>query len=179
MVLLSFALFFLSDWNDWRWGRRGLRLCFPAGAALLALSLVLLCRRGEPPAQGGARWALWAGAAVFALLLGDALLTALRPRDAYGRPGESRAVCTAGPYALCRHPGVLWLAGLTLCLRGAAGLPLRAAALITALNVLLVWFEDACVFPARLEGYGAYRRSVPFLIPNPHSIRACLRGGRP
>ena len=76
-------------------------------------------------------------------------------------------------YALCRHPGVLWFAGLYGCLWAAAGVPLWEAALYSGLNVLLVIFEDRCVFPARLEGYGAYQASTPFLLPNRRSIRAC------
>ena len=94
----------------------------------------------------------------------------------YARPGEKRPACTTGVYALCRHPGVLWFAGLFACLWLAAGLPLQDAAVYTILNVLLVWFEDRCVFPDLLEGYEAYRASTPFLIPNGKSIRACIRG---
>jgi hypothetical protein len=41
------------------------------------------------------------------------------------------------------------------------------------LNVLLVWFEDARVFPARLAGYEEYRRRTPFLLPTRESVRAC------
>ena len=33
----AFALFFLSDYNDWKLRRRGLRLCFPLGTLLLLL----------------------------------------------------------------------------------------------------------------------------------------------
>ena len=43
LCVLAFALFFLGDANDWRWGKAALRLCFPAGLALLAAALVLLC----------------------------------------------------------------------------------------------------------------------------------------
>ena len=31
----AFLLFFLSDYNDWRWSRRSLRVCFPLGMLLL------------------------------------------------------------------------------------------------------------------------------------------------
>jgi protein-S-isoprenylcysteine O-methyltransferase Ste14 len=89
------------------------------------------------------------------------------------RPGEERAVCTTGVYALCRHPGVLWFAGVYGCLWLTVGLPLWEAALYCGLNVLLVAFEDLCVFPARLEGYDAYRVQTPFLLPTRQSIRAC------
>lgn len=98
------------------------------------------------------------------------------PVDAsYTRPGEKRPACTTGVYALCRHPGVLWFTGLYICLWLALGLPLWEAAVYSGLNVLLVVFEDRCVFPARLEGYGAYQAATPFLLPNRRSIRACRK----
>ena len=37
LSLCGFALFFLSDYNDWRPGRKGLKFCFPLGALLLVL----------------------------------------------------------------------------------------------------------------------------------------------
>ena len=37
LSLCGFGLFFLSDYNDWRLGRKGLKLCFPLGALLLSL----------------------------------------------------------------------------------------------------------------------------------------------
>ena len=85
-------------------------------------------------------------------------------------------MCVGGVYALCRHPGVLWFAGLYVCLWAAFGLPLWEAASLSGWNVLLVWFEDRCVFPAVLEGYDAYQQTTPFLLPNRRSIRACWRG---
>ena len=48
LSLCGFALFFLSDCNDWRWGRRALRVCFPAGGLLLAISgIVAFARKGK------------------------------------------------------------------------------------------------------------------------------------
>ena len=101
------------------------------------------------------------------------LFFALPVEASYTAPGKKRPACTTGIYALCRHPGVLWFAGLYGCLWAGGGLPLWEAALFSGLNVLLVLFEDLCVFPAVLEGYDAYRRSTPFLLPNRRSIRAC------
>ena len=103
------------------------------------------------------------------------LFFALPVEASYASPGEKRPACTTGVYALCRHPGVLWFAGLYGCLALAAGLPLWEAAVLSAMNVGLVAFEDRCVFPARLEGYGAYQASTPFLVPNRASIRACRK----
>lgn len=170
---VAFLLFFLGDCNDWKWDRALLRLCFPAGALLLCAVTIRMALAAKPAFPFAVRCFFYFLAAVFLLLEVDALFFALDPREAYARQGESRAVRTDGVYALCRHPGVLWLLGLYICLWIAAGLPLYAAAAFNGLNALLVWFEDEKVFPARLEGYDDYRRTTPFLIPTPKSIRMC------
>ena len=171
--LTAFVLFFISDYNDWRLSLGVLKLCFPAGGLLLVVGTVLEARRGTPVAAGWLRGLLFALGAVFLALLIYTLFFALPVEASYTRPGEKRPACTTGVYALCRHPGVLWFAGLYGCLWAAAGVPLWEAALYSGLNVLLVVFEDRCVFPARLEGYGAYQAATPFLLPTIQSIRAC------
>lgn len=175
LSLCGFGLFFLSDYNDWRLGRKGLKLCFPLGVLLLALGTVLEARQGTPLVHGWLRGLLFALGALFFLLEIYTLFFALPVGASYASPGEGRPACTTGVYALCRHPGVLWFAGLYGCLALAAGLPLWEAAALSALNVGLVVFEDRCVFPARLEGYGAYQAATPFLVPNRASIRACWK----
>ena len=177
--LAGFALFFLSDYNDWRLSRPALKACFPAGGLLLAAGTALELRRGAPLAEGWLRWLVLALAAALFLLEVYTLFFALPVKASYARPGEKRPACTTGVYALCRHPGVLWFMGLYACLYLAAGLPLWEAAAYGGLNMGLVVFEDRCVFPARLEGYGAYRAATPFLLPTRRSVRACrnLSGG--
>lgn len=170
----AFALFFLSDYNDWKLRRRGLRLCFPLGTLLLLLGTAAGCAAGTPPLHGLPRLAVLVLAALLTALLGYTLFFALPAEASYAHPGEDRPVCATGVYALCRHPGVLWFAGAYLCLWGGFGFPLRSAVLYTALDVLLVLFEDRRVFPARLSGYDDYRRTTPFLLPDRASLRAFL-----
>ena len=170
----AFALFFLSDYNDWKLRQKGLRLCFPLGTLLLLAGTAAGCAGGNPPLHGLPRLSVLILAAAFAALLVYTLFFALPAEASYAHPGEDRPVCVGGVYALCRHPGVLWFAAAYLCLWGGCGFPLGAAALYTALDVLLVVFEDGWVFPARLSGYGDYRRTTPFLLPTPNSFRAFL-----
>jgi len=170
---LAFALFFLGDLNDWKLGRRALRACFPAGFLLLAAATAVQALRGSPPPMPAAlRGVFFVLSAVFVLLELAALFAALPAGEAYGKTGETRAACTGGMYALCRHPGVLWFIPLYACLWLAFGLPAAAAALYSALDLLLILFEDRVVFPARLNGYDEYRRTTPFLIPSRASVRA-------
>ena len=130
-------------------------------------------RRGRFALRGPARWAVLIFAALLLALEIYTLFFALSAKEAYTCQRQARPVCKSGVYALCRHPGVLWFAGLYLCLWAAAGLALRAAVFFSVLDVLLVLFEDRCVFPARLDGYDDYRAETPFLLPNRQSIRAC------
>lgn len=174
--LCAFALFFLSDYNDWRMGRQALGICFPLGAALLAAGTLLRCGTKSVICGGWLRMALLLGALGFLALLTYTLFFAIPPEASYARPGEKRKVCTTGVYALCRHPGILWFAGAYGCLSLAAGLPVVDSGVYCILNVLLVLFEDRCVFPKLLEGYRDYQASTPFLIPSGKSIRAALRG---
>lgn len=174
-VAAAFILFFLSDWNDWQGGSAPLRWCFPAGGALLALDVVYLCLTRRAAAVGGARILAFAGAALFAWLLIYSLFFALPAAASYTVPGQKRAACTTGVYALCRHPGVLWLTGLMACLYPAAGVPPAVTVMITVLNTALAAFEDLLVFPAVLTGYGEYRHVTPFLFPSVKSVRDCFR----
>jgi|Cm1ome_4_1110797.scaffolds.fasta_scaffold04209_2 protein-S-isoprenylcysteine O-methyltransferase Ste14 len=173
--LCAFALFFLNDYNDWQLSKRVLKGCFPVGGMLLAIGTAMELHWGTAPVTGGLRWLVLAVGAGFLGLLIYTLFFALSVEDAYARPGERRPACTTGVYALCRHPGVLWFGGLYLCLWAAAGLPLWEAALFSVLNIVLVIFEDRCVFPTKLEGYAAYQATTPFLLPSRQSIRACVR----
>ena len=172
----AFLFFFVSDCND-RWlHSRALTLSFPVGAVLLVTATIAQTVRGAPPVDSLlVRIFFWVLAALFAALLGFTLFLALPVRDSYTAPGKRRPVYDAGVYALCRHPGVLWQAGFCLCLWPAAGFPAHAFLGYTALNLALVSFEDYCIFPKILWGYGEYRKTVPFLIPTPESVRRCLK----
>ncbi len=171
---LAFALFFLGDINDCWLRTRPLKICFPLGALLLAAATLLMCVKGE----GSMPWPVrLAGAILAAACLGLmvwALFFSIPAKDAYVEQAAGRSVNDRKLYALCRHPGVLFFVpgylGLWLC----CGLPLYAAAVYSALNVALIVFEDLVVFPSVLEGYGEYRKSTPFLIPNRDSLHRCM-----
>ncbi len=175
----GFALFFLGDYNDLRLRKRALALCFPAGCALLTVSAAALALRHPSPLPwAAARAAAWALTAVFLALEVYTLFFAIPAGASYAAPGKKRPVCRAGVYALCRHPGVLWFGAAFFFLWLAAGLPLGAALVWTALDVLLVIYEDAAVFPALMDGYDDYRASTPFLIPTCASLRRCFSTDR-
>ena len=140
--MIGFALFFLSDYNDWRLGRKELKFAFPMGMLLLVIGTAMDAHPGTALLHGWLRIAGFVLMALFLALEIYSLFFALPAEASYARPGEKRPACTTGVYALCRHPGVLWFAGLFACLWLAAGLPLQDAAVYTILNVLLVWLTN-------------------------------------
>lgn len=174
--VLAFALMLLGDINDAYLKRRSLAAAFPLGALALAVSYIFQLDPGSPRfASDTALFILWSFAGLFLILLIYSLFFSFPVKSAYAAPGDARSVCSSGIYALCRHPGVLWLFFLSLCLYFCAGFPPAALVTYTLLNILLVTFEDRWVFPRVLAGYGDYRRRVPFLIPSARSIGAFFR----
>lgn len=172
---MAFALFFLGDYNDWKLEKPALRFCFPCGFALLTVVTVFQCINGETGNPPAVRIIFGLLGAVFLALLVYTLFFALPAKDAYATQEAGRKACTTGVYALCRHPGVLWFIGLYLCLWISFGLPWFTAVLYSALNVLLIVFEDRLVFPAKLDGYEKYKEEVPFLVPTINSFGKCLK----
>ena len=128
--LAGFLLFFINDWNDWQLSRRELKFCFPLDFLLLCAGTIRGCRPEYAPIRCLARWGGLIFAALFLALEIYTLFFALSVKDAYTRPGQKRPACQNGVYALCRHPGVLWVAGLYNCLWAAAGMPLLLAQFI-------------------------------------------------
>ena len=86
-------------------------------------------------------------------------------------------MCKSGVYALCRHPGVLWLAGFYLFLWLALGgvVPLAAFVVFGLLDVIYVVIQDRIIFPALFDDYGEYQEQVPFLRPDKMSLLECRR----
>ena len=87
-----------------------------------------------------------------------------------------RQAYTEGVYSLCRHPGVLWFAGLYLCMWGMTGNAHGGVYFLGMIgwNFLYIIFQDLWTFPRTFSDYCAYREKTPFLIPNWKSIQACV-----
>ena len=173
---LSFPICALSDWLGLRGKRRSASALFALGCLLLAASSVALFRDNYPGHLTLLRVLLLLGAAGALALEFYTLFFALPFSDTYAGDGGLSVVDT-GVYALCRHPGVLWLALMYLLAAAAlGGAQLWTAALLyTALDMAYVWWQDRFIFPHTLAGYGAYQKRTPFLLPTRDSIRACFR----
>ena len=120
----------------------------------------------------------WVLSVLFALLTVYSLFVEIPFFSAYVRKGQPSKVVSRGTYALCRHPGVLWLAGFLIALflaRGSRWL-LLAVPVWIGLDTLYVVLQEKLYF-VRMFGaeYVAYQRSVPMLIPTVRSMRECAR----
>ena len=160
---LAFVFFFLGDYNDWKLNRPYLKFCFPVALIMLIVSIASQLDFSS----GLILKIVTAAAAVFFIYwLYHALFVALKPDEAYGKQGEKRSVCTKKEYAVCRHPGVIFFVLMLACFVIGYGFPIREFITYSLLDTLLALFEDRIVFPAMLEGYEDYQKSVPFLLPD-------------
>jgi protein-S-isoprenylcysteine O-methyltransferase Ste14 len=150
-----------------------------ASVVLFVWGLVICM--GDPSAVAlpiPVRAAATVGAVLFSLLLVYSLFIEIPFSAAYVRAGKPSAVVATGTYALCRHPGVLWLTGLlaTLFFADGSTLLLLATPIWIGLDTLYVVVQDRLFFP-RMFGadYAAYQREVPMLLPTARSVRRCAR----
>ena len=179
-LVLGAASFLLVFWVDVV-SLRGMRFLKPvlwvASIALFVSGLVLAVLepgRFELPAPvNGVGWVL---AALSAALLAYSLFFEIPFATAYIRTGKPSRLVTSGTYALCRHPGVLWLSVLLAGVFLASGSPWVLAALPVwvGLDVLYVVLQEKLFFlPLFGADYREYQGRVPMLIPTSRSAREC------
>ena len=92
-------------------------------------------------------------------------------------PLDDTAIYKHGTYALCRHPGFLWL---ILDLTGLVIVFNRFSTLVMAIswismNFIVILIQDRIIFPHRFPAYKDYQLTIPFLIPTPASIRTLFK----
>jgi len=147
-----------------------------SGAFFLGGVVTLLLCPGHLQLPLALRVAAGVLAAVFLLLLVFSLVIEVPRAWGFGSAARAR-LTTSGTYALVRHPGVLWLFFLLVCLSlaRASETILLAAGTWTAINIGVSALEDGFFLPRAFGApYGKYRGRVPFLIPTCLSIRRCI-----
>lgn len=173
----SFLLFLIYDINGATANLPALRPLFAVGLLLLGGTSagIIYHSRGHAHMLSPVFFAI---AIAFLALLMYSLFFALPPKNTYidGKP----KLCTSGMYALCRHPGVLWLILMYAAVFCAlpSNLTLAGGVLFSVLDVIYAVFQDLWTFPRLFPEYGEYRRCVPFLLPTPKSIKTALFGNR-
>jgi protein-S-isoprenylcysteine O-methyltransferase Ste14 len=181
-LLLGVISFFLVFWADVV-SLKGTSILKPvlwaAGTVLFLAGLVLIVR--EPPrigVPGAVQIVGWVLAVLSALLLAYSLFLEIPFVSAYLRKGGPSRLVTSGTYALCRHPGVLWLAALLVgaFLGSGSRWVLAALPVWFGLDVLYVVLQEKLFF-VKLFGadYREYQGRVPMVIPTSRSARECAR----
>lgn len=174
----GFVLYFIYDINGLKWQNRIAHQFFWMGTLCLIISTARVMA-GMPVLAGPSlpgRAVCMAGSVLFFVLLIYTLFFALPFEETYVEESRSRSAYTEGVYALCRHPGILWFAGLYLCLWGVSGDVSQGVYFISMIvwNYLYVIFQDLWTFPRTFVNYMDYKRGTPFVLPNRKSIRRCF-----
>lgn len=177
-VLAAFSLMFLSDLLKLKARKTAGNSFFLTGILLLAGSLVYASfSSGWFPVPLPLRLVFLLLAVLFAALELHTLFFALPAKQTY-LTKEQTTLVDSGIYALCRHPGALWLPAFLLFFSlgiGSLGLVI-AGILASMLNLLYVWFQDSAVFPRTIPGYAEYQLRIPFLLPTWQRTRSALTG---
>lgn len=162
----AYILYFIYDYNSVTRKNRILQKFFLMGTILLTAGIVLeMVRCGY--AVNAVTIFCTIGAIGFGIALIYTLFFAIPFNDTYVSDSELREAYTGGVYSLCRHPGVLWFAGLSVCLWGICG-DLRSGLfflLVTVGDILYVVYQDIIIFPRTFSNYSEYKQTTPFLIP--------------
>lgn len=185
----AFLIFILHDFiNDASGSRKG-RALFFAGCGLLAVASAGLIADAVADrvflTLKSVAFSIFT--ALFFVALIYTLFFALPFRKTYIEDGPSEdvsggpnKVCDTGVYALCRHPGVLWLAGTYISL--AIAFPGRdliiGSVAFTLLDIVYVIVQDIYIFPHAFSDYDMYRKSTPFLLPTAGSVKRCFYSDR-
>lgn len=164
----AFVMFILYDINQIKGNVKKYNLLFPFGIAML-LGLTILITVESTVTYNFSKYLIivfWALAVAFFILLCYTLFFAV-PFDAAYLQGSKQKLSTHGVYGVCRHPGVLFLAGAYIFLALALGRQslLIAGVVFTIYNIIYVVVQDQWIFPIIFEGYDDYKKSTHFLVP--------------
>lgn len=179
--VLGFLCYFLYDVNSVGRIAGWMNRLFMIGTILIvAATSVLFWKRRSVLFQTPMDLLWMAGGVFFLYLLIYTLFFALPFDETYVKESRYRKAYTEGVYALCRHPGVLWFAGMylfaALLWKSLEGLIFFVVMVI--LNIFYIIFQDYYSFPKTFSNYREYQRSTPFLIPNRKSIQQCRNSKR-
>lgn len=96
-----------------------------------------------------------------------------RPEERLAAPAGKQPLACRGMYALCRHPGVLWLGAFYgfMALAWLRWAWLLAFLLFTCGDTLYVFYQDRYIFPHTIDRYANYQKATPFLIPTASSLK--------
>ena len=171
----------LFDWVSLQGGRGLKPALWLVHCALIVYPTVMLSLESDRFSLP--LWAVvigWVGLLASIILLLHALFVNLPLKKTYIASAERRELVVSGAYALVRHPGFMWFGFslVSLVLVSGSRLLLLALPLWMLLDALWIGFQEKFIFDKLFDGYRAYARETPMLLPNRKSIaafRASLR----
>jgi protein-S-isoprenylcysteine O-methyltransferase Ste14 len=173
---LAFIFLYIFDFNKIIFVHRNINICFAVGLLLLAFSTMGILLGNFESFEVTLPFRLLFGvlSIISLLLLVYSLFFWLPFGGTYIEVKKDNTVVDTGMYALCRHPGAIWVFSFYLFLWLASGkmMMLWAGIIWTVMNTILVYVEDRWIFPKILNGYDHYKTTVPFLIP---SLTGCKK----
>lgn len=170
LAAAGLILYLLYDFGSVK-GRQGVwPYLFYMGSALWLADVAISLVKAGPCMHA----VLLLPAILFLLLTAYAVFFAI-PFDGKALKGE-QTVFTKGVYALCRHPGVMFLVIGLLFLSGAfASVSLWKSCLsVSVCNFLYAAVQDVWTFPKTLRGYDAYKHETRCFLITPGSVKKCL-----
>ena len=174
---IAFTLFFLYDLWQIKCLPSVFRICFVLGCLMLTYATAgLVLITPVSPYFSAIRLVFLIPAAIFLLLTIYALFFTLPSKKTYSDQND-RPVTDSGVYALCRHPGVIFLSlfYLFLLLSFCKVELLYCFVIWTLQDIVLVFVEDRFIFPKLFNGYEDYKTRVPFLIPTIDSLKRAVK----
>lgn len=173
-TVIAFILFYIYDYNSVKWRHFIINKFFGLGSFLLLFSLLFMVFSQIKEAEIHLFGII--SVLFFLILLVHTLFFAIPFKDTYIKDEQNRLAYTHGVYALCRHPGVIWLLGLTVSLYYLipTNQSLLYIGVINILNYVYIVLQDVWTFPNTFTNYTAYKMETPFLIPNIKSIKMCF-----
>lgn len=172
---LGFIFFILYDINNISIKTPVLKALFPLGCMCLIYSTLLVASStgGVFFVPDSAKYPFGFLSLFMLFMLLYTLFFALPFQKTYVSTEGLNRVYDQGMYALCRHPGVLWLIGFYLAYSVYLGsiTMLKAGLVFGLLDVLYVWLQDRLIFPKQFSDYSVYQAGTPFLIPSIESFR--------
>jgi protein-S-isoprenylcysteine O-methyltransferase Ste14 len=175
---IGFFLFIIYDINSIKWQSKFVNHFFYIGCFLIITNtLGAIYRFSDAIEMNMISQVVWISIILsFLILLIFTLFFALPFDSTYVKNDIGRKTYTKGMYALCRHPGVIWFAGLYFSLFFWMGNPniLYLAIVLNLMNFVYIVFQDLWTFPQTFIDYEQYKETTPFIIPNCTSIHRMI-----
>lgn len=176
--ILAFILFYFYDVNQVIFKKRLLNHFFFIGCFLLIVATFILVYEHLQFINFSIHQLLTLTLAIICfILLIYTLFFSLPFDDTYiENSNEKNKCCQTGMYALCRHPGVLWMFGFyfMLALSFNTLMFYLACIIFNLMNVIYIVIQDHWTFMHQFIDYQDYKLQVPFLLPNKNSIKQCI-----